>query len=75
MPESWNSGIGLEFDFLGNELLRRLHDNSLPIPRQPIVRFCMATEELNCSERCSPIQWEKNYLKRRQSVKSQQTNS
>jgi hypothetical protein len=28
MPESRNSGIGSEVDFQGNELLRRLHDNS-----------------------------------------------
>jgi hypothetical protein len=28
MPESRNNGIGSEVDFLGNKLLRRLHDNS-----------------------------------------------
>jgi hypothetical protein len=28
MPESRNSGIGSEVDFLGNELLSQLHDNS-----------------------------------------------
>jgi hypothetical protein len=28
MPESRNSGIGSEVDFLGNTLLRQLHDNS-----------------------------------------------
>jgi hypothetical protein len=28
MPESRNSGIGSVVDFLGNELLRQLHDNS-----------------------------------------------
>jgi hypothetical protein len=28
MPESRNSGIGSEVDFLGNELMRQLHDNS-----------------------------------------------
>jgi hypothetical protein len=28
MPESRNSGIGSEVDFLGYELLRQLHDNS-----------------------------------------------
>jgi hypothetical protein len=28
MPESRISGIGLEVDFLGNELLGQLHDNS-----------------------------------------------
>jgi hypothetical protein len=28
IPESRNSGIGSEVDFLGNELLRQLHDNS-----------------------------------------------
>jgi hypothetical protein len=28
MAESRNSGIRLEVDFLGNELLRQLHDNS-----------------------------------------------
>jgi hypothetical protein len=28
MPESRNSGIGSEVDFLGNEILRQLHDNS-----------------------------------------------
>jgi hypothetical protein len=28
MPESRNSGIGPEVDFLRNELLRQLHDNS-----------------------------------------------
>jgi hypothetical protein len=27
MPESRNSGIESEVDFLGNELLRQLHDN------------------------------------------------
>jgi hypothetical protein len=53
MPESRNSGIGSEVDFLGNELLRQLHDHSYSVPRQPIVRFCMPTEELNCWEKCS----------------------
>jgi hypothetical protein len=33
MPESRNSGIGSEVDSLCNELLRRLHENSQPIPR------------------------------------------
>jgi hypothetical protein len=28
MPESRNSGIGSEVDFLGNELLRQLHENT-----------------------------------------------
>jgi hypothetical protein len=28
IPESRNSEIGSEVDFLGNELLRQLHDNS-----------------------------------------------
>jgi hypothetical protein len=28
MPESRNSGIGLEVDFIGHELLTQLHDNS-----------------------------------------------
>jgi hypothetical protein len=28
MPENRNGGIGSEVDFLGNELLRRLHDKS-----------------------------------------------
>jgi hypothetical protein len=32
-PENRHSGIGSEVDFLGNELLRQLHDNSWPIPR------------------------------------------
>jgi hypothetical protein len=27
MPESRNSGMGSEVDFLGNELLRQLHGN------------------------------------------------
>jgi hypothetical protein len=33
MPERRNSGIGSEVDFVGNELLRQLHDNRQPIPR------------------------------------------
>jgi hypothetical protein len=28
MPEGRKSGIGSEIDFLGKELLRRLHENS-----------------------------------------------
>jgi hypothetical protein len=32
-PGSRNSGIGSEADFLGNELLRQLYDNSWLIPR------------------------------------------
>jgi hypothetical protein len=65
MPENRNSGIGSEVDFLCNELLRRFHDNSQPIPRQSIVRFCTSTEELNSLERCSPVQLEKQLRARR----------
>jgi hypothetical protein len=53
-----------QVDFLGNELLRRLHDNSYPVPRQSTVRFCMATEELNCLERYSLLVWWKTVLRR-----------
>jgi hypothetical protein len=70
MPESRNSGIGSEVDFVGNQLLRRLHNNSYPIPRQPIVRFCLTTEvcswtdKLNPSRRCSLLSWQRILLRR-----------
>jgi hypothetical protein len=48
MPESRNSGIGSEVDFLGNELLRQLHDN----------RRTQLLGKVFC------IQLEKKYLKR-----------
>jgi hypothetical protein len=65
MPESGNSGIGSEVDFLGNELLRQLHDNSEQILRKPTIsKILHDNRRTQLLGKVFSIQLEKNYLKR-----------